>query len=565
MRSADTLLVILYFGLMVSVGIYFARYMKTLDLYFVGGKKLPWWLGGISFLMSYVSALSIVVYSAMGYTYGLVSITLYATTVPACLVTAWLFARRWHRAGVSTPVEFLERRYSAYLRQVFAWSGLPLKIIDEGLKIIAVGLFVSKGLGMSLNTAILLTGVIIILYTALGGLWAVCITDFIQFVLVTTAVLLLLPLSLREAGGLRSFVAHVPQGFFEPLHPPYTAFYLLGFILLSTMSMAGNWSLVQRFYSARSEQDARRIGWLAAALFLLLPPVWIIAGMAARVWLPADWARQNDPQYVYAEISKRLLPPGLLGLIVAALFAATMSVLSAGYNVIASVLTVDVYRRHIRPEASERSLLAVGKISTALVGLTAMSVAWLVLHFRWTIFDTMVAAFGFFLPPTVLPVLAGLVWPRVTSRGALAGFIAGLVSGGAFLAARAFLPAAYNYPMQTVSLWVSSAVVLAAMYLASASASDAPERAQIAEFYQALARPAAPAQQASIPEPFFISGVVLALLGVALGAIGALQWSAAKLTFWVGALLAALGATLLLRHRRAVRPALPAQRLGASQ
>ena len=321
-------------------------------------------------------------------------------------------------AARSTPVEFLERRFSVGLRQVFAWSGIPLKVIDEGLKTIAVGLFVSKGLGMSLTTAILLTGIIIIIYTALGGLWAVFITDFIQFVLVTTAVLLLLPLSLSRAGGIQSFISRAPEGFFHAFHPPYTGFYLLGFVLLVSLSMSGNWSLVQRFYAARSEQDARRVGWTAGVLFLLLPPVWIVAGMAARLWLPGNWAQNNDPQYVYAEISRLLLPPGLLGLIVAALFAATMSVLSAGYNVIASVLTVDVYQRHIRPQASQRHLLVVGKILTVAVGLTATAVAGLVLHFRWTIFDTMVTAFGFFLPPTVLPVLAGLVWPRITSRGA---------------------------------------------------------------------------------------------------------------------------------------------------
>ena len=153
MRPADTVLLLFYFALMVGVGVYFARYMKNVAVYFVGGKQLPWWLGGVSFVMSYVSALSIVMYAAIGYTYGLVSMTLYAASVPACLLTSELFARRWNRAGISTPVEFLERRYSAGLRQVFAWSGIPLKVIDEGLKIIAVGLFVSTGLGVSLNAA----------------------------------------------------------------------------------------------------------------------------------------------------------------------------------------------------------------------------------------------------------------------------------------------------------------------------------------------------------------------------------------------------------------------------
>ena len=550
MRSADTILLVFYFVLMVGVGVYFARYMKNVGVYFVGGKKLPWWLGGVSFLMSYVSALSIVMYTAMGYTYGLVSMTLYAASVPACLLTSELFARRWHRAGISTPVEFLERRFSAGLRQVFAWSGIPLKVIDEGLKIIAVGVFVSTGLGVSLNAAIVLTGAIIVVYTTLGGLWAVFITDFIQFVLVTVAVVLLLPLSLQRTGGMASFVARAPEGFFHPLHAPYGGFYVVGFVLLVTLSIAGNWSLIQRFYASRSETDARRVGWLATALFIVLPPIWIFAGMAARVWLPADWAKHHDPQYVYAEISRLLLPPGLLGLVVAALFAATMSVLSAGYNVIASVLTVDVYQRLIRPDASQRRLVTVGKGLTVVVGACAMLVAWIVIYLKWTLFDTMVAAFGFFLPPTVLPVLAGLLWPRVTSRGALAGFIAGIVTGAAFLVVKPFLPAAYGPSLQTVSLWFSSVVVVVAM--AVGSNADERERARIAEFYDSLERPAPPSEVADVPEPFLISGVVLLLLGIVLAVIGWLTGTPSVLASATGLLLAVLGGLLLARHWRTV-------------
>jgi hypothetical protein len=195
--------------------------------------------------------------------------------------------------------------------------------------------------------------------------------------------------------------------------------------------------------------------------------------------------------------------------------------------------------------------LVVGKVLTAAVGLTAMAVAGFVLHFRWTIFDTMVTAFGFFLPPTVLPVLAGLVWPRITSRGALAGFLAGLVSGAAFLGVRAYLPASYNYPLQTVSLWVSSTAVVLAMFLASRK--NTPEIARIAEFYRSLAQPAVPSPVAILPEPFLISGVVLGLLGLVLGGIGGFAGGPSRLALWVGLSLAALGGALLWRHGRRAR------------
>ena len=114
---------IAYFATMIAVGFAYSRQMKSLDMYFAGGKQLSWWLGGISFMMAYVSALSIVVYAGLGYQYGLVALTIYWTTVPATLVTTWLLARRWRRAGVLTPMEFLETRFSSSVRQVFVVVG----------------------------------------------------------------------------------------------------------------------------------------------------------------------------------------------------------------------------------------------------------------------------------------------------------------------------------------------------------------------------------------------------------------------------------------------------------
>ena len=149
MRGADLAIVVVYFVTMIAIGLAYSRQMKSLDMYFAGGKQLSWWLGGVSFLMAYVSALSIVVYAGFGYQYGLVALTIYWTTVPGALLTTWLFARRWRRAGVLTPVEFLETRFSPAVRQVFVWSGIPLKVIDEGLKIVAIGIFVSAGMGVS--------------------------------------------------------------------------------------------------------------------------------------------------------------------------------------------------------------------------------------------------------------------------------------------------------------------------------------------------------------------------------------------------------------------------------
>jgi len=543
MHGADLAVLTAYFATMLGVGFAYSRHMKSLDLYFAGGKQLSWWLGGISFLMAYVSALSIVVYAGLGYQYGLVALSIYWTTVPGTLLTTWLLARRWRRAGVLTPMEFLETRFSSLVRQLFAWSGIPLRVIDEGLKIVAIGIFVSAGLKISPIIAMVAVGLITLLYTVAGGLWAVVITVFVQFVLVSTAVLMLVPLAWRAAGGWKHFISAVPPDFLRPVHVPYTWEYIGAFLVLSGLSLAGNWSLIQRFYSARNDRECRGVGWFASLLFFLLPPLWIFTGMFARAFIPLQGF---DPQTIYARVSAALLPPGMLGLLIAALFAATMSVLSSGYNVIAAVLTVDVHQRLIHPHASQRELVGVGRILTAFVALFPLGIALAVTYFHWTIFDTMVAAFGFFLPPTVLPVLAGLLSRRLSAGGALAGFTVGMGMGLAFLAYKWIFKPASLSSFQAASIVIPAGIttlVLVVAAYAFPATGEAAERASA--FFDRLARPALSTSAVEI-SPAPVAGLVIGLMGLVLLVIGSglLTPRAYTLTLGTGAVLVAIGVML---------------------
>jgi len=543
MHGADLAVLTAYFATMIGVGFAYSRHMKSLDLYFAGGKQLSWWLGGISFLMAYVSALSIVVYAGLGYQYGLVALSIYWTTVPGTLLTTWLLARRWRRAGVLTPMEFLETRFSSLVRQLFAWSGIPLRVIDEGLKIVAIGIFVSAGLKISPIIAMVAVGLITLLYTVAGGLWAVVITVFVQFVLVSTAVLMLVPLAWRAAGGWKHFISAVPPDFLRPVHVPYTWEYVGAFLVLSGLSLAGNWSLIQRFYSARNDRECRGVGWFASLLFFLLPPLWIFTGMFARAFIPLQGF---DPQTIYARVSAALLPPGMLGLLIAALFAATMSVLSSGYNVIAAVLTVDVHQRLIHPHASQRELVGVGRILTAFVALFPLGIALAVTYFHWTIFDTMVAAFGFFLPPTVLPVLAGLLSRRLSAGGALAGFTVGMGMGLAFLAYKWIFKPASLSSFQAASIVIPAGIttlVLVVAAYAFPATGEAAERASA--FFDRLARPALSTSAVEI-SPAPVAGLVIGLMGLVLLVIGSglLTPRAYTLTLGTGAVLVAIGVML---------------------
>lgn len=499
LETADHIVIIGYFALLTLIGLYFWRRMRhTKDLFAAGG-NVPWWLTGISFYLTGFSAFTFVAYSEMAYRYGIVAITLAWSAAVAMLAGTIFLAARWQRARIISPVAFLEARFNPALRQVLAWTGIPLKVIDDGLKIYATGIFVSVGMGYDLRMSILGSGLVMLLYTFMGGLWAVMVTDYVQFIVLTLGVVVLFPLVFSRLDGLDALFRGVPADFASPVGGPITPLYVLAFYLLVMLSYNGNWAYAQRFYSVRNEREARKAGYLAVALMVAGPPLFILPAVAARTLMPELMVPPNSPQYTYAALALEFLPAGLMGLMIAAMFSATMSTLSADYNVMASVITEDVYRRLVNPQASQRRLVLVGRLATLAVGAITIVIGMLlVTTAQRGLFEVMVTVFGLFVGPMLLPMLAGLVSQRLTARGAAAGIAAGLVSGVTlfsfktwWLAGRTDIdPNWLRYDYEALTIFTNIGVTVGAMALVTAIQTVHPdERRRIADFFVRLARP----------------------------------------------------------------------------
>ena len=550
LETADHVVILGYFALLTLIGLYFWRRVRhTRDLFAAGG-NVPWWLTGISFYLTGFSAFSFVAYSEMAYRYGLVALTLAWSAAAAMLAGTIFLATRWQRARIVSPVEFLEARFNPALRQILAWTGIPLKVIDDGLKIYATGIFVSVGLGYDLRTSILVTGLVMLLYTFMGGLWAVMVTDYVQFIVLTLGVVVLFPLVFSRLGGFDALFQGVPADFGAPVGGPITPLYVFAFYLLVLLSYNGNWAYAQRFYSVRNEREARKAGLLAVAFKLAGPPLFILPAIAARTLMPELMVPPNTPQYTYAALALEFLPAGLMGLMIAAMFSATMSTLSADYNVMASVITEDVYRRLIDPGATQRRLVFVGRLATLAVGLLTIFIGMLlVTTAQRGLFEVMVTVFGLFVGPMLLPTLAGLVSRRLTARGAAVGIVAGLTSGVSFfsyktwwLAARSDIdPNWLRYDYEAITILTNIGVTIGAMAIATGLETVRPEeRRRIADFFARLARPMhedAPAD-AGGSEPFSpltIIAHVTAGTGVLLLVASAVQASGAGRVINAGA------------------------------
>jgi len=582
LQTPDYVMLAGYFLLMLCIGVYFYRRMQGMKDYFTGRNSIPWWISGVSFYMSSFSAMAFVTYPALCYLHGWVGVTALWVAVPATLFSATLFAKRWRRARIDSPVEFIETRYSATLRQLFVWQGIPVKIVNDALRLFATGTFVSVCSGLDIRTSILGAGGVMLLYTFMGGVWAVSVADFIQFIILTAAIFIILPLSIVKAGGLSEILHNSPEGFFRLTAPGagYDWPYILHLVVLYALAWSSiNWPLIQRYYCVATEKDAVKTGWLVVGLYVIGPPLMFFPAIAAsHLPFPPEVLAdlQTDAGHIYPALCGQLLPAGMLGLAIAAMFAATMSCLGGDYNACASVLTNDIYKRLLRPLASQKELVWAGRCMTLLIGAFGISTAFFLARASKAegLFRMMVTLFDVATAPVAIPMLLGLISKRVTNRGAITGFVCGTVTGLllfflSLYSAELSLPGfawhpgtkevvLLGYAMNVeMALFLSTvAVTLVTVFLFGGRA-DAAQRARVDAFAAKLDTPIGQLPEdvsetkGAIMSPFRVVGVSLAVIAcVMLAVVPWVDGALAKgLDAGIGLLLVALGTVMAWRSR----------------
>ena len=426
LSALDIAVVVLYFALVLGVGLFMGRFVKSAGDFFSGGKRVPWWMGAISSCMAMISCFVFIAYAQIGYEDGLVGVTIFWSAAAAILGGTFLFARRWQRANLATPIEYLERRYGAAVRQAISWSGIFFRVLDNAVRLYTLGVIASQFLGVSLDAGIWLGALVVIAYTMTGGLWSVLVTDIVQSVVLMAVALTILPLSVNAVGGLGSLYAALPEHFSLVNGPRGTFWFLAAYYLISFITYNGNWAFVQRLTSVPGERDAVKMGLLSAAIFFVFPIVAVLPAIAARVYLPDLPPEMHERCYI--EMCTRLLPHGMLGMMVAAMLAASLSTLGGEFNVSSSVLTTDIYKRVFRKAAGEKELLLVARLGTLGVALIIAFVALFVSDVGGA-FEANKLLMALFGVPIVIPSVFGILWKTPNTMSVYLCLVAGVISG----------------------------------------------------------------------------------------------------------------------------------------
>jgi SSS family solute:Na+ symporter len=431
----DWLFIVLYLAVIAAVSVWSIKKSKASPSdYFLANRNLGWFVIGASILASNVGSEHIVGLAGTAASSGLV-MGHYELHSWIILTLGWVFVPFYMRSMVYTMPEFLERRFNAKSRILLSVIQLLSYIITKASVTIFAAATVITIFFPSVDfwTAAIILVIITGVYTVFGGLHAVMYTEAIQAVVLLAGSAVLMFYGLHEVGGWNSLMHSIPKeklSMFPPLSDPN--FPWAGILLASPIVGVWYWCtdqhIVQRCLAGRDEKQARRGTILAAYLKLLPFFIFLIPGLIAYSLSQQGKLHLTDANQAFPTLVRDLLPTGLRGLLAGGLLAALMSSLASVYNACSTLFTMDIYQK-IKPAASNKELVKVGRITTAIVVVLGMIWIPLMSKISGVLYQYLQSVQSYLAPPIAAVFLLGVFSKRINAKGAFTAMVVGFLIG----------------------------------------------------------------------------------------------------------------------------------------
>jgi len=503
-----------YFVILSAVGLWAGRRKKDhSDEYFLAGRTLPWYVVGCSFIASNISAEHFIGMIGAAFVFGICAAMFEWGNVLTFSILVWIFIPFLLSSRVFTTPEFMERRFNNTCRQFFAIVTVLTNVVAFLAAVLyGGGLALQRMFEWNLWTGILAVGIVAGGWAIYGGLRTVAWMDLFTVIVMITGGLLVTALGLmalapdgssllegarvmlernRAAEGVyKELVERVAPALagrdtynrlsvIQPITHTLVPWLGLVFIVFSVSIWYNviNQFMIQRVLGARNMYHARMGIVLAGYLKIILPAIVVVPGLILFAYDPspmglpfAEIATEADKGYV--TMLQMLIPIGLRGVFLAALFGAIQSTIQAVINSTSTVFTMDIYKRMLVPDAPERHLVRVGRLSAVIFLLLAVGLARLIAELQQGLFEYIQTLYAFFAPPFGAVFLLGILWRRINAAGATATLFAGF---GLSLAIKLYLwqnpdqlPWLEPFMMQATVSWLFSMGVCIAVSLATA-------------------------------------------------------------------------------------------------
>jgi solute:Na+ symporter, SSS family len=442
----DIAVLAVYLGGVVAFGLWVGREQKGAADYMLGDRNIAWWGLLLSIVATETSTVTFLSIPGFAWSHDLTWIQLPLGYVVGRLLVVALFLPHYFSGEFFTAYEVLRKRFGGLVGQSASLLFMVTRSLADGLRLFLTAIVVQELSGLSLTLSIALAGVATITYTYVGGMKAVVWTDVAQFVIYNAGAAVAFVLLLeRLPGGWGQLLAEASAAgklrwldLSPALDNPYTLWAgLLGGMFLTVGSHGADQLMVQRYLSARSQREA---GWALSAsgvVVLVQFALFLLIGVGLYVFYavhpPA--VAFDRPDRVFVRFIVDQLPPGMVGLVIGAVFAAAMSTLSGSLNSSATAAVTDFYRPLVRPDASPAHLLRVTRAFTLFFGLVQVGVALGGPLLSRTVVESVLTIAGFTTGIILGVFFLGILTTRVGERAAFAGLLAGLlaISAVAFL------------------------------------------------------------------------------------------------------------------------------------
>ena len=433
--TLDWGILLLFFAVLASI-IYWVIKQKqeSSEDYFLAGRNLGWFVIGASIFASNIGSEHIVGLAGTAANSGMV-MGHYELHSWIILLLGWVFVPFYLRSTVFTMPEFLERRYSESSRWILTVITLISYILTKVSVTVYAGAVVFQTLmGIEFWSGALLIVLITGAYTILGGLRAVIYTDALQAIVLILGSMTITIIGLFKIGGWNNLLESVGSSHFNMFLPAdHPDFPWIGMVFAPPIIGIWYWCtdqyIVQRVLSAQNETQARR-GTIFGAYLKLLPIfMFFIPGLIAFAMTKSGQLSYDSSDQVFPTLVRELLPSGMRGLVAGGLLAALMSSLSSVFNSCSTLFTMDIYKK-LKPNASEKKLVVVGRIATGIIVISG--ILWIPLMkvvSSGGLYQYLQSVQAYIAPPIAAVFLLGIFWNRINSRGALAALVGGFSAG----------------------------------------------------------------------------------------------------------------------------------------
>jgi len=439
--------VIIYFAFLIVIGWAFRNLTSNTSDYFRGGGNVLWWMVGASAFMTQFSSWTFTGAAGKAYVDGLAVAFIFIGNALGYFFNYLYFAPRFRQMRVVTVIEALRLRFGKRNEQVFAWVSMFTSSTTAGIGLNGLAIVTSSIFDFSMETTIIATGLVVIVMSVTGGAWAVIASDFMQMIVIMAVTIACAAVGIYHAGGLTPIINEFPRDFVSGTGLNYMSiFYIWAFsIFLKQIGLTNNILYSYRYLVAKDSSHARKGALLACGLMTLGPVIWFIPAWfmaSSGVDLASAYPEQgsNYAEASYLAFVKTYMPVGMIGLLVAAMFAATMSSIDSGLNRNAGIFVKNFVKPVLVPNISEKRLMIVSRLASIGFGALIISIALFMNSLKeLSLFDAMLymsALLGF---PQMIPSFLGFFVRKTPDWAAWATMVVG--AGVSYIVAVVLQPA----------------------------------------------------------------------------------------------------------------------------